>query len=195
MKLYSFVYADLDAHTHTHIFLIRLVFDREWFVRDCAVDGGWNHKWHSFRQLYDYGIDIVVHFDLVVHFCTKWNSLVLPSFCFVCLCIRNAKERGELFERVAEHAPCIHLNQQWTQKPIDNFYMYRFGAVYSSHCACVCVHFYHRRFFTASRLIPVDQVSFHLKLVCMRASARARVRTPLHSYTTSQMYKFRILRW
>lgn len=165
------MYAYLGTHKHTHIFLIRLVFTWNEICTN-AQTGGWNHKWHSFRRLYDYGIGIA-YFCSVVHFCTKWNSLYLPPFLLYTLCIRNAKERGEMLNELLSTRHIYTIKQRWTPKPID-YLCIHFVPYTNNDRACVCASIFIIALLQHLALNSSGPSLFPLNsFACVRVRARA----------------------
>lgn len=169
------MYAYLGTHKHTHIFLIRLVFICRLVVEiingihfgDCTITAS--------ESLISVRLFIFVRSE------TRSRS---PSFSFVHSLHQKCKRTRRNVERVVEHAPYIH-HQTTMDTKANRLFMYTFRPIYKQRSrSCVCVHFYHR-FFTASRLIPVDQVSFHLTR--LHACEYERARTPSHCYTAQNV--------
>lgn len=178
----------------------------------CTQTGGWYHKWHPFWRLCAYyGIDVYFGSFLFISVRseTRTPPRASPLYLRYPSHTTNAKERGE---NLNELLSTRHIyNTSNNDGHHSQSTTYEFRPIYTTHNTShwermrsrsrsrVCVHFYHHRFglaafcsisFTASRLIPVDQVSFHLTLLhaCWCVSGRAR----LLAFIAYQMYKFRI---
>lgn len=154
-----------------------------------AHTGGWIHKWHSFRRLYDYGID--VYFGSDVHFCTNWNSLFRShSLSFVPLCIRNAKERGEMLNELLSTRHIYTSNTDGHQSQ-STIYIH-FVPYTNSARAYACVHFYHRRFgccllFNLFYSIALNSSGPSFFPLNSFACVRVRARTPSRFYTAQNV--------
>lgn len=118
-------------HTRTH-FSNSTGFHLEWFVRMRRLVVEIINGIH-FRRLYDYGIGIVYLFLFGCSFLYEVKLALSLS-----LCIRNAKERGEMLNELLSTRHIYTIKQRWTPKPID--YLYTFRPIYKQRSRlCLCV--------------------------------------------------------